>query len=120
MLWFRNIPVAKRFMDKRGGEYQDFPSKIFCLTVPRNFVGEPFRVSLIRVSKKFLLQRVISRFSILCRIFFVSHCRKISKGNSSVLCFRRFPAAKKFMDKKKGSIKIFRRKLFVSHCRKIS
>ena len=30
-----------------GGEYQDFPSKIICLTVPKNFAGEPFRVSLI-------------------------------------------------------------------------
>ena len=33
-------------MDKRGvgggGEYQDFPSKFFCLTVPKNFVGEHF------------------------------------------------------------------------------
>ena len=32
-------------MDKRGGEHQDFPSKIFCLTVPKNLVGEPFCVS---------------------------------------------------------------------------
>ena len=29
----------------RKGEYQDFPSKIFCLTVPKNIVGEPFCVS---------------------------------------------------------------------------
>ena len=29
-----------------GGGYQDFPSKIFCLTVPKNFVGELFSVSL--------------------------------------------------------------------------
>ena len=34
-------------MDKRGGEYQDFPSKFFCLTVPKNFAGETFSVSLI-------------------------------------------------------------------------
>ena len=33
-------------MDKRGGgEYQDFPSKGFCLTVPKIFVGESFSVS---------------------------------------------------------------------------
>ena len=38
---FRKSPVAKKFMDKRGG-YQDFPSKIFCLTVRKNFMGEPF------------------------------------------------------------------------------
>ena len=25
-----------------GGEYQDFPSKIFCLTVPKNSIGESF------------------------------------------------------------------------------
>ena len=29
------------------GKYQDFPSKVFCLTVPKNFVGKPFSVSLI-------------------------------------------------------------------------
>ena len=37
----------RKSLDKRGGEYQDFPSKIFCLIVPKNFVGEPFSVSLI-------------------------------------------------------------------------
>ena len=35
-------------MDMRGGrEYQDFPSKSLCLTVPKIFVGECFSVSLI-------------------------------------------------------------------------
>ena len=38
---FRNVPVAKKFIDKRGGggEFQDFLSKFFCLTVPKNSVG---------------------------------------------------------------------------------
>ena len=27
---------------RERGEYQDFLSKIFCLTVLKNFVGEPF------------------------------------------------------------------------------
>ena len=40
MLCFRKFPVVKKFMDKRG-EYQDFPSKIFCPTVPKISVGEP-------------------------------------------------------------------------------
>ena len=31
-------------MDKRG-EYQEFPSNIFCLTVPKNFVGEALSAS---------------------------------------------------------------------------
>ena len=26
----------------KGGEYQGFASKIFCVTVPKNLVGEPF------------------------------------------------------------------------------
>ena len=47
MLCFRKIPVAKKFTDKMGGgECQDFPSKIFCLTVPKIFVVEPFSPSL--------------------------------------------------------------------------
>ena len=52
MLCFRKFPVAKKFMDKKG-ECQDFPSKISCLTVPKNFVGQPFRVSLISGIEKF-------------------------------------------------------------------
>ena len=40
---FQKFPVAKKFMDKRGGgggrESQDVPSKIFCLTVPKISVG---------------------------------------------------------------------------------
>ena len=34
-------------MDKRGVEYQDVPSKTFCPTVPRNFVGKSSSVSLL-------------------------------------------------------------------------
>ena len=41
MQCFRKFPVAKNFTDKRGG-YQDFPSKNFCLTVPKHFVEERF------------------------------------------------------------------------------
>ena len=50
--------------------YVDF----FCLTVPEEFLREHFRVSLISGMGNFLLQRVMSRFSILCRNFFVSQC----------------------------------------------
>ena len=35
MLCLRKFPVAKKFMDKRGGEYQDFPSKFFCLSAEK-------------------------------------------------------------------------------------
>ena len=56
------------------GEYQDFPSKFFCLTVPKNFAGEPF---------------------------------------SAVL--QKFPVAKKFMDKGGGGVSRFSVENFLSH-----
>ena len=46
VLCFRIFPEAKMFMDKKG-EYQEFPSKVFCLTLLTNFVVEPFSVKII-------------------------------------------------------------------------
>ena len=37
-----NFRKPKILWIRREGEYQDFPSKIFCLTVPKRFVEEPF------------------------------------------------------------------------------
>ena len=42
MLCFRFFLVAKKFLDKREGRYQDFPSKLLCLTMPKHLVEEPF------------------------------------------------------------------------------
>ena len=42
MLCFRKFPVAKKFMDKRGGEVSRFSFEIFCLTMPKCSVGELF------------------------------------------------------------------------------
>ncbi len=42
MQCFRNFPVAKSFLDKRGGEHQDFLSKNISVTLPKTFVGQPF------------------------------------------------------------------------------
>ena len=39
-LCFQKFPVAKKFMEKRGGVGQDFPPENFCLTMPKNFVWE--------------------------------------------------------------------------------
>ena len=41
----------RKSLDEKG-EYQDFPSKIFCLTVPKISVGESFTVALISGSEK--------------------------------------------------------------------
>ena len=71
MLCFGKVPLVKKFVDKGGeeGEYQDFPSKNFCLTEPKNFVQEPFSVSLVLVIEKFYAS--VGYVTIFCRNFFV-------------------------------------------------
>ena len=93
--WYRKILCFRRLC-------HDFLSKFFCLTVPKNFVEEPFSVSLISGIEKFYASESYVTISIFCRIFFVSQCRKYSQVNPSMLCFRKFPVAKKFMDKGGG------------------
>ena len=56
------------------GDYQYFSKKVCCLTVLKNFVGEPFRVSLYWVSKIFMLKRAMLQLSV--EIVFVSQYRK--------------------------------------------
>ena len=53
MLCFRKFLVSKKFLDKREREVSRFPSKICCLTVPKNAVGESLSVSIILGIKKF-------------------------------------------------------------------
>ena len=43
MLRLRKFPVAKNSTDNTGG-YQDFPSKSFCLTMPKTFARKLFCV----------------------------------------------------------------------------
>ena len=43
--------IAKVWI-RRGEEYPDFPSKIFCHTVPNIYVGESFSVALSLGSEK--------------------------------------------------------------------
>ena len=45
--------MSEKFGYEGGGEeHQAFPSEIFCLTVPKNFVGEHFSVSLVAGTDK--------------------------------------------------------------------
>ena len=64
-----------------GGEYQDFPSKNFCLTVPKISVGELFTVAINSGIEKVLIRGGVSRFSV---EVFVSLYRKISLENTLV------------------------------------
>ena len=53
-----------------GGVYLDFPSKIFCLTVPKISVGEPFSVSLISgVEEFYTSEGFITIFGFLSNFF---------------------------------------------------
>ena len=52
--------------------YEDFPSKKFCLTVPKSSVGESFTVALISGIEKVWIRG--GSIKIFRRKFFVSHC----------------------------------------------
>ena len=82
-------------MDKRGEgrrEYHDFPSKNVCLTVPKNFVGETFSVSLISGIERFYASEIY--LTILCRNFFCLSAEKFRRGAflicvSEKICYRK-------------------------------
>ena len=79
-LRFGKIPLAKKFIDKKWGEYQDFPSKVFCLTVPKKAVGESFSLSIISCIEKIWMGGLagVSRSSV--ELFLFEQCRKITQG----------------------------------------
>ena len=78
VLCFRKVSVVKKLMDERAGEYQDFLSKTFCLSVPRNFVWKPFSVSLLSGAEEVWIREGVGSIKIFCRQFSVSQCRNIS------------------------------------------
>ena len=73
-----NFGYRKSF-EKRG--YQDFMSKIFCLTVPKIFVGESFTVALTSGTEKSLDKRGGEYQDFLSKIFRLT-VPKISVGES--------------------------------------
>ena len=81
MLCFRKFPVAKKFMDKRGGEgVSRFSVEFFCLVVPKNAVGGPFCLSITSGIEKVWMRGWGGGggVKIFRRKFHVSQCRKIS------------------------------------------
>ena len=80
--------------DKRGGKYHNFPSKFFCLTVPKFFVGEHFIVSLISDIEKFSASEgYVRNFDFLSNFFRLT-VPKIFLGESFSVSF--ISAIKKF------------------------
>ena len=87
----KSLGYRKNFMHNRG--YHMFPSKIFCLTVPKNFVGIPSMFQKSLGYRKNLC--IIEGNTIFRRKLFVSQCRKILWA--SLQCFRKFGLSKIFM-----------------------
>ena len=71
----------RKSLDKRG-EYQDFPSKVFCLTVPKNFVGDSSKVASNSGTEKVWRRGGEGGMKILRRNFFCLTVPKISVGQS--------------------------------------
>ena len=78
--------------------YHDFPLKNFCLTVPKNFVEEPFCVSENFWIRKMLGIREEAGITIFRQKCFVLQYRIIRRG--TLLCFRKIRVSKNFMRKR--------------------
>ena len=103
---FQKISVSEKFDGyEGGGEYQDFPSKSLCLTVPKIFVGEFFSVSLtLGIEKKLgIRERERERERETGLRFFVvivvSHSNETFR-RGTLRCFRKFRVSKNFMPKR--------------------
>ena len=109
---FRKFGVSKSFMLNRG--YHKIPSKIFCLTVPKNFVGIPSMSQKNGGVENFYAYWGVSRFSV---EKFWSHSAEKFRGHH-------FNVSENLRYRKSlcliGGITIFRRKFSVSQCRKLS
>ena len=93
--------------------YHDFPSKLFCLTLPKNFVGEPFGVS-----ENFWYRKILC-FRGLCHDFlsnfFLSHSTEKFRWGTH-RCIRKFRVAKNFMHQRGGrGYQDFLSNFFLSH-----
>ena len=97
-------------MDKRGGDFQDFLSKFFCLTEPKNFVGESFSVSLTSGPEKIWIKEGGGVYQDFPSKNFCLSSEKFCRG--ILYCCNNF-GYRKSLDKG-GGITIFRR--FLSHC----
>ncbi len=99
LLYFRKYLVSKKFKEERGREYQDFPSKIFCLAVPKNFVGESFSASIFSGVERFYASERWRGYPDFPSIFFCLTVPRNSVGGNrlvflnfgyrKILCFRK-------------------------------
>ena len=89
-LWcFRKVLASKNFM------LHDFLSNFFCLTVPKNFVGEPFRVSLISGIEKFYASEGYVTILDFLSKFFCLTVPKIFAGEPFCAVFQKISGSEK-------------------------
>ena len=96
--------------------YQDFPSKILCLTERKIFLGESFTIALVLGIEKVWI-RVGEYQDFLSKTYCLT-VPKISIGESFTVAL--FSVSGRVWKGGGASIQIFRRKLYVSQCGKIS
>ena len=102
--------------DKRGGKYHNFPSKFFCLTVPKFFVGEHFIVSLLSGIENFSASEgYVKNFDFLSNFFRLT-LPKIFLGESFSVSF--ISAIKRMWKGRKREYRDFASK-FLSYCSEI-
>ena len=112
-LCIRIFLVSKKNIHKRG--YRNFLLKIFCLTMMKIFLREPFSVSeSLGYRNNLCIKRIYNKF--LWKIF----CLTVPK----IFVWEPFCVLKKFWCREnlliKGDVAIFCRKFFVSQCQKSS
>ena len=99
-------------MVRRGGEYQDFPSKIFCLTVPKISVGESFTVPLFSGTEIVWIRERGEYQDFPSKIFCLT-VPKISVGESFYCCISF--GYQESLDKREGGVSRFSVEIFLSH-----
>ena len=94
-------------------EYQDFPSKTFCLTVPRNFVRRPFIVSLLSGAEKVWIRERGEYQDLPSKTF----CLTVPRNSVGKPFSVSTPsgAEEVWIREGGGNIRIFRRENFLSH-----
>ena len=111
---------SKKFVLEGMGEYQDFPSKNFGLTVPNRFRRrESFSFSLVSASEKFYVSEGFVNFL----VKFLSHSGDKFRRSTFLCCvsgFQEFSGSEKVFVREGGVVKRFSVEKFFSHSAKKS
>ena len=99
------ISGIRKIWMRGSRECQVFQSKIFCLTVSKNFVGQPFYCFTTFGYRKNFCSRGLCHDSL--SKFFVSQCRENFVGEPFCAVFQQNSGSQKFMDKR-GEFQDFR------------